>query len=544
MRTDLDAATPAALHAELLAAAGPERVLTPAALRRLLAGVNKSALIEALSQVARDGVTLPPAVAAQFGVPVGGAAPSRPKGPGPARIPDQASPASGLPAVPTQRDPGPRFTLELGPDSQLDLAALSVRTLQPDPVPSEPAPKSQPRPASRSADVGFEESDTGRPVFNPLKYYRKVIGTFPLLSRQQEAQLAQAIEAGLLAREKRDEENRKIAPKLRKELGQLVDIGERAFTDFSQANLRLVVSVATHYTGRGLDLMDLIQEGNIGLLHAIDKFDHRKGFRFSTYAVPWIRQAISRAIADQSRTVRLPVHAHDTVSALGRAARELGHPTPEAALPVVAARAGVTPDEARTVLSRVRRTVPLEELAEAIGDDMLHEETDRSTRGPHWAEPDAYYQDMSAQEVHALLAGSLTKREHQVMVLRHGLDGGPELILEAIGRELGVTRERIRQIESKAVAKLLGGIREYRTRTTGPADAPPSAVLRTRRKVYPPGIVVVGHQTIHVGGQWCRKMVTILIEDDWFRVVDGGHQIAAAPRRHLVESRRIYGAVD
>ncbi|MBD9730590.1 sigma-70 family RNA polymerase sigma factor [Streptomyces sp. H28] len=545
MTTNVEAATPTALHAELLAAAGPERILTPAALRQLLVGVNKSVLTEALSRVVRDGVILPPAVAAQFGVPAGGDAPPGPNGPGPgpAHMPDTAPPSSGLPALPAQKAPGPRFTVELGPDSRLDLTALTVRTLRPEPVPSPPAPKSPPRPASRSADAGFEDSDTGRPVFNPWKYYRKVIGAFPLLSRQQEAELAQAIEAGLLAREKLDEGSRKLAPKLRWELEQLVHIGERAFTDFSQANLRLVVSVATRYTGRGLDLMDLVQEGNIGLLHAIDKFDHRKGFKLSTYAVPWIRQAISRAIADQSRTVRLPVHAHDTVSALGKAARELGHPTPEAALPAVAARAGITPDEARTLLSRVRRTVPLEELTEAIGDDMLHAEADRSTRGPHWAEPDAYYRNMSAEEVHALLSSSLTQREHQVMVLRHGLGGGPELTLEVIGRELGVTRERIRQIESKAVAKLLGGIQEYRTRTTGPADAPPSPVLRARRKVYPPGIVVVGHQTIHVGGQWCRKMVTVLIEDDWFRVVDGGHQIAAAPRRHLVEARQIYGVV-
>lgn len=539
MTTDVEAGTPSALHAGLLAAAGPERVLTLVALRCLLVGVDKATLAEVLSRVVREGVTVPPVVAAQFGVPVGGQVPSGSDRSAPARTPDAAHLASGLPAIPTQKAPGPRFTLALGPDSRLDLAALTIRTLRPDPVPSEPAPKPPADRASRASDEAFEDSPVGRPMFNSLKYYRKLIGGFPLLSRQQEAELAQAVEAGLLAREKLDESGRKIAPKLRREFEQLVRIGEQAFTDFTQANLRLVVSVATWYTGRGLDLLDLIQEGNIGLLHAIDKFDHRKGFKFSTYAVPWIRQAIQRAVADQSRTVRLPVHAHDTVAALSKAARTLGHTVPQDALPAVAAQAGVPLPEAQTLLSRVRRTLPLEDLADAIGDDALHEEADRSIRGPH-CEPEAYYRDMPPDEVHTLL-NCLTQREQQVMTLRHGLDGGTELTLDAIGWHLSVTRERVRQIESKALAKLRGQIHENQIRANRPVEAPPSAVLRARRKVYPPGIIVVGHQTIPVNAQWCRKTVTVLIEDDWFRVVDKGHQIAAAPRRHLTGSYQIYG---
>ncbi|WP_445035937.1 sigma-70 family RNA polymerase sigma factor [Streptomyces hayashii] len=179
-----------------------------------------------------------------------------------------------------------------------------------------------------------------------------------------------------------DEAGRKIAPKLRRELEQLVRLGELAFTDFAQANLRLVVSMATWYTGRGLDLMDLIQEGNLGLLHAIEKFDHLKGHKFSTYAVPWIRQAITRALADKGRTIRIPVHAYGTLAALRKAARELGHESPTDALPTVAARAGVTVDEAHVLTARVRRTLPLEDLTESVGDDALHEEADRSIHGP------------------------------------------------------------------------------------------------------------------------------------------------------------------
>ncbi|MFF8945709.1 RNA polymerase sigma factor RpoD/SigA [Streptomyces sp. NPDC014864] len=555
MTTDVEAGTPSALHAGLLAAAGPERVLTLVALRRLLVGVDKATLAEALSRVIREGVTVPPVVAAQFGIPVGGQVPSKSDSSAPARTPDAAPLVSGLPAIPTQKAPGPRFTVELGPDSRLDLTALTIRTLRPDPVPSEPAPKPPADRASRASDEAFEDSPAGRPMFNPLKYYRKVIGGFPLLSRQQEAELAQAIEAGLLAREKLDESGRKIAPKLRREFEQLVRIGEQAFTDFTQANLRLVVNIAAWYTGRGLDLLDLIQEGNIGLLHAIDKFDHRKGFKFSTYAVPWIRQAIQRAVADQSRTVRLPVHAHDTVAALSKAARNLGYTVPQDALPAVAAQAGVPLPEAQTLLSRVRRTVPLEDLAEAIGDDALHEEADRSIRGPHWRESDTYYKDLSPEEVHRIL-DCLSARELQLITLRHGLDGGPALTLDAIGQVLGVTRERVRQVESKAMTKLRERTWEY---LHPPVVAtPPTAIVEPRtvpvdppvelddelhvtRKVHKSGQIMVDRQTIDVGMRYCGATVTVLLEDEWFRVLFEGRPIAATPRRHRPGSRTIYG---
>lgn len=572
MTTDVEAGAAAALHAALLAAAGPERVLTSIGLRRLLTGTDKTVIAEALNRVAREGVTLPPALTASFGVPTGtSSASSGPARPTPTPPSKEAPAPLALPAVPAQRAPGPRFTIELGPDSRLDLAALTMQTLRPTPAPSAPpapapapAPKPPTRPVANAADASFESSGTSQAFFNPLKYYRKVIGRYPLLSRQQEAELAQAIEAGLLAREKLDEAGRKLAPKLRCELEQLVRLGEQAFTQFAHANLRLVVSIAVRYTGRGVDLMDLIQEGNLGMLHAIELFDHRKGYKFSTYATNWIRQAIQRALADKSRTVRLPAHAHEAVTALRRIARELGHSTPVDALPAVAAGAGLSPEKASELLSQVRRTVPLEDLIEAIGEDALHEEADRTIRGPHWSEADTRYKDLSPEEVHDLL-DCLSDRERRLMTLRYGLDGGPESTLDAVGQVLGVTRERVRQVESKAMSKLCAHTRRY---LSPPVVVPPYPVvtpprpavephaapvdppvdltdeLHVTRKVHHSGQIMVDRQTIHVGVQYCGEIVTVLLEDEWFRVLFEGRPIAATPRQHRSGASRIYGLAD
>ncbi|MFE9173491.1 sigma-70 family RNA polymerase sigma factor [Streptomyces kebangsaanensis] len=585
MTTDVEAGAPAALHAELLAAAGPERVLTPVALRRLLVGTDRTVIAEALSRVVRDGVTLPPTLATSFGVPTGSpGTPSGPARPAPARPPEEVPAPPGLPAVPVQRAPGPRFTIEVGPDSRLDLAALTIQTLRPAPAlsaPPTPAPAPAPpaRPAADAADAAFEGSGTSQAVFNPLKYYRKMIGRYPLLSRQQEAELAQAIEAGLLAREKLDEAGRKLAPKLRRELEQLVRLGEQAFTEFAHANLRLVVSVAAGRTGRGLDLMDLIQEGNVGMLHAIEKFDHRKGFKFSTYAVNWIRQAIHRALADQSRTVRLPVHAHDTLAVLRKAARELGHETAADSLTAVATHAGVAVEEAQTLLSRVRRTVPLEDLAEAIGDDALHEEFDRTTQEPHGLEDEPDYMGLAPDEVRRLL-DRLSQREAQVLALRHGLDdGGPGLTLDAIGRHLGVTRERVRQIEKQAAEALRRMVVVYRksgsvpparpaeprsarprpatTRIVPAAPQPtvppggaarsepaaPSAFTSERHRVDSSGRIVVKGRVIDVGARLKKgTTLVVLIEEELIRIIHDGRQLTTAPRPRVSHSGKTHGA--
>ncbi|MEU9847861.1 sigma-70 family RNA polymerase sigma factor [Streptomyces sp. NPDC047985] len=565
MTTDIEAATQAVLHEALVTAAGPQRTLTPVALRGLLVGVATAVAAEALGRVMAEGVALPPAAVAAFGLKGGSTAPVAPGLPPTTRTlsdtPGERQVPAGPEPEPEPRRP-PRFTVELHQDSRLDLSALTVRALGPAVPSAPPSPRPRPEPVAESP----EEDDSPRQaVGDSFTHYRKEIGRFPLLSRQQEAELAQAVEAGLLARARLDEAGRKLHPKLRRELEQLVRLGEVAFTEFAQANLRLVVSMATWYTGRGLDLLDLIQEGNLGLLRAIEKFDHLKGHKFSTYAVPWIRQAITRALADKGRTIRIPVHAHETLAALRKAARESGYDSPADALPTVAARAGVTVDEAHDLLARVRRILPLENLTESIGDDALHEEADRSIQGPHWTEPDFYYGDLSPEEVRELL-GCLSERERQVMTLRLGLDDGPELTLEAIGAELNLTRERIRQIESKALAKLRGRINENRIRAARPVrepsravpsdvDGPPSDtdgpppefasdVPCVRRKVYRPGgFIVVGHQRIHVGMQWHARTVTVQVADKWFRVMHDGCEITTV-RRHRTGVGKIHGAPD
>ncbi|MFF3933645.1 sigma-70 family RNA polymerase sigma factor [Streptomyces hirsutus] len=576
MTADVKAGTPAALHAELLAAAGPERVLSLMALRRVLVGRDKAVTAEALRLVLQDGVTLPLAVAASFGVPTDGPmapAPSGPDRPALAPPPEKVPAAPGLPAIPTQRTPAPSFAIELGPDSRLDLTALTVRTLRPEPTPAASPVPTPPKPPVRDAvdaedaadleDAAFEDSSAPQPSFDSLNHYRTVISKHKLLSRQQEAELAQAIEAGLLAQEELDKAGRKISPRLRRELEQLALLGEQAFSEFACSNLRLVVSIAVGYTGHGLAFMDLIQEGNLGMLRAIEKFDHRKGFKFSTYATNWIRQAIQRALADKSRTVRLPAHAHEAVVALRKAARELGHGTPADALPAVAAGAGMSQEKAAELLSQVRRTVPLEDLTEAIGDDALHEEADRTIRGPHWSESDPLYKDLSPEEVHHLL-DCLSDRERRLITLRYGLDGGPESTLDAIGQVLGVTRERVRQVESKAMSKL-------RTHTwrhlqppvvspPPPVVTPPPPVVEPRtapvdppvdladelyvtRKVNHSGQIRVDRQTIFAGVQYAGEIVTVLLEDEWFRVLFEGRPVAATPRRPRPGASNIYDII-
>ncbi|MFE7956342.1 RNA polymerase sigma factor RpoD/SigA [Streptomyces sp. NPDC057413] len=448
--------------------------------------------------------------------------------------------------------------------------------------PAEPTlfPVSAPRPSPprEPAEAPQDDASPQQPAFDSLKHYRKQIGKFPLLSRQQEAELARAIEAGVLARNELDEGGRKLAPKLRRELQEITRRGERAFTQFTEANLRLVMSIAVKYTGRGLDLMDLVQEGNLGMVHAIEMFDHRKGFKFSTYAVQWIRQTITRAIADQSRTIRLPVHAHDTVAALHRATRDLALNSPHDDLPAVAARVGTPVDEAHALLARVRTTVSLEALAEAIGDDMLHEEFDRTTRGAQTLEEGSDYLGLAPDDVRLLL-GHLSPRETRVLALRHGVDdGGPGLTLDAIGRQLGVTRERVRQIEKQATGVLRDLIVAYRmSRSVLPArpseprrahprparaKTPPSvskptanpvattpsvsvalpAFTSERHRVNSSGYITVEGQAIGVGTALRGGTVVVLVEEELLRVIHDGRQLTTAPRRRIGHDGRADGA--
>ncbi|MFE0524295.1 RNA polymerase sigma factor RpoD/SigA [Streptomyces sp. NPDC058954] len=555
MTTDTVAGTPAVLHEALVTAAGPQRALTPVALRGLLVGVDPAVVAEVLGRVMAEGVALPPAAVAAFGLHGGSGAPATPEPP---------SHTQGELRVPAEPKPEPRrwphFTLELSQDSGLDLSALTVGALGPGvlaasepplraekphetPVDPATAPPAQPAPSPRpepGADAPQEHAPPRQAAFDSLKHYRKEIGRFPLLSRQQEAELAIAIEAGVLARDKLDESGRKLAPKLRRELQEITRRGERAFTEFAETNLRLVMSIAAKYTGRGLDLMDLVQEGNLGMVHAIEMFDHRRGSKFSTYAVPWIRQAVTRAIADQSRTIRLPVYAHDAVAALHRAARDLTLDSPHDDLPAVAARVGTEAGEARALLSRVRTTVPLEALAEAIGDDMLHEEFDRTTRGVQSLDDEPDYLGLAPDEV-LLLLGHLSPREARVLALRHGVvDGGPGLTLDAIGRELGVTRERVRQIEKQATGVLRDLVFAYRmSRSAGLR-----AFTSERHRVGSYGHIRVEGRAIGVGQSLRGETVVVLVEQELFRVFHNGRQLTTAPRQRIADGGETGGAED
>jgi len=304
------------------------------------------------------------------------------------------------------------------------------------------------------------------PVSDPVRQYLREIGRVPLLSLEEEISLARRIEEGEAAKRRLEAEGDALPERTRRGLGRTIEDGELARQGLIEANLRLVVSIAKKYRNRGLPFMDLVQEGNRGLIRAVEKFDYRKGFKFSTYATWWIRQAITRAVADQARTIRIPVHMVETINKLTRMKRDLS------------AERGRDPS--------------LEELAHAMGpgwDAEKVEETLGAAREPTSLETpindegDAFVGDFIAdesilspierasqtrlgEEVEGAL-GKLSEREAEILRLRHGLVDGQERTLEEVGLHFGVTRERVRQIEKRAIRKLKyfesqrGGLRDF-----------------------------------------------------------------------------------
>ncbi|MFB3048863.1 MAG: RNA polymerase sigma factor RpoD, partial [Acidimicrobiia bacterium] len=287
-------------------------------------------------------------------------------------------------------------------------------------------------------------------VSDPVRMYLQEIGRFPLLTPQQEVELAMQAEAGTRADEKLDVVDLLPADE-RLFLERSVRQADRARKRLVEANLRLVVSIAKKYVGRGLVLLDLIQEGNLGLIRAVEKFDYRKGFKFSTYATWWIRQAVTRALADQARTIRVPVHMVETINKLARAQRvlvqELGRdPTIEE----IAEELELAPEKV-TELKRIAQD-PLS-LETPLGEE------DDSTLGDFVEDTDAEIPVEVAsfrllQDYLSLTLESLNERERDVLVMRFGLADGKVRTLEQVGIHFNVTRERIRQIETKALAKL------------------------------------------------------------------------------------------
>jgi RNA polymerase primary sigma factor len=285
---------------------------------------------------------------------------------------------------------------------------------------------------------------------DPVKDYLKQIGKVPLLNAEMEVELAKRIEAGLFSDEKLAKGG-KISPKLLEELEWIAEDGRRAKNHLLEANLRLVVSLAKRYTGRGMLFLDLIQEGNLGLIRAVEKFDYTKGYKFSTYATWWIRQAITRAMADQARTIRIPVHMVEVINKLARVQRQMlqdlgREPTPEE----LAKELDMTPEKVVEVQKYGREPISLHT---PLGEDGDSEFGDLIEDSEAIVPADAVSFTLLQEQLHAVL-DTLSEREAGVVSMRFGLTDGQPKTLDEIGKVYGVTRERIRQIESKTMSKL------------------------------------------------------------------------------------------
>jgi RNA polymerase primary sigma factor len=289
---------------------------------------------------------------------------------------------------------------------------------------------------------------------DPVRMYLREIGQVPLLTGPEEVSLAKRIEAGVHAEARLADlaasgEVLEVAE--RRKIQRTIRDGERAKQELTQANLRLVVSIAKRYLGRGLAILDLIQEGNLGLMRAVEKFDYTKGFKFSTYATWWIRQAVTRAIADQARTIRIPVHMVESMNKVHRHQRQLMQELErEPTIEEIAAKVGMPANRVRDILLISQDPLSLDSPVGEEDDSFL---ADFIEDAQAIAPADAAAQRMLGQALMEAL-DDLNDRERQVVRLRFGLEDGQAKTLEEVGREFGVTRERIRQIESKTLAKL------------------------------------------------------------------------------------------
>ncbi|MCK8676965.1 RNA polymerase sigma factor [Streptomyces lichenis] len=373
-------------------------------------------------------------------------------------------PAPVRPPPPRRRTPPAAYTQEVAPVQTRTLSLTPVEAAPGGPVPlpvpppltdggaaaeqEQPDPEAEAVPPRRARAA--EAAGTGGAAADLFRQYLREIGRIPLLSAAEEVELARRVEAGLFAEEKLAR-TRDLDTRLAHDLDRLVVMGRIAKRRLIEANLRLVVSVAKRYIGRGLTMLDLVQEGNLGLIRAVEKFDYTRGYKFSTYATWWIRQAMSRALADQARTIRVPVHVVELINRVIRVQRGLlqergCEPTREE----VAAHLGLAPERVGEVLRLAQEPVSLhtpvgEEDDVALGD--LIEDGD----APSPVESAAFL--LLRQHLEAVLS-TLGERERKVVHLRYGLDDGRPRTLEEIGRLFGVTRERIRQIESKTLGKL------------------------------------------------------------------------------------------
>ncbi|MHA6803143.1 RNA polymerase sigma factor [Salinifilum ghardaiensis] len=332
-------------------------------------------------------------------------------------------------------------------------------------IPEEPVPEEDEEGETKDADFVWdeEESEALRQArkdaeltasADSVRAYLKQIGKVALLNAEEEVELAKRIEAGLYGAERlrqAQESGEQLATQFRRDLRWIVRDGERAKNHLLEANLRLVVSLAKRYTGRGMAFLDLIQEGNLGLIRAVEKFDYTKGYKFSTYATWWIRQAITRAMADQARTIRIPVHMVEVINKLGRIQRELlqdlgREPTPEE----LAKEMDISPEKVLEIQQYAREPISLDQTIGDEGDSQLGDFIEDSEAV---VAVDAVSFTLLQDQLQSVLQ-TLSEREAGVVRLRFGLTDGQPRTLDEIGQVYGVTRERIRQIESKTMSKL------------------------------------------------------------------------------------------
>jgi RNA polymerase primary sigma factor len=347
----------------------------------------------------------------------------------------------------------------VGPDGKKILPDLPDEQFEKDVVADPTIKADEEEATATSTFVVSAADDTDEPAqqvmvagatADPVKDYLKQIGKVPLLNAEMEVELAKRIEAGLFSDEKLAKGG-KISPKLLEELEWIAEDGRRAKNHLLEANLRLVVSLAKRYTGRGMLFLDLIQEGNLGLIRAVEKFDYTKGYKFSTYATWWIRQAITRAMADQARTIRIPVHMVEVINKLARVQRQMlqdlgREPTPEE----LATELDMTPEKVIEVQKYGREPISLHT---PLGEDGDSEFGDLIEDSEAIVPADAVSFTLLQEQLHAVL-DTLSEREAGVVSMRFGLTDGQPKTLDEIGKVYGVTRERIRQIESKTMSKL------------------------------------------------------------------------------------------
>ncbi len=312
-----------------------------------------------------------------------------------------------------------------------------------------------------NGDPGRRANNNENPSADLVRVYLNGIGRTALLNAEDEVELSQRIEAGLYAQHLL-ESDEQFTPSKKRDLKAIAKDGRAARAHLLEANLRLVVSLAKRYTGRGMPLLDLIQEGNLGLIRAVEKFDYTKGFKFSTYATWWIRQAITRGMADQSRTIRLPVHLVEQVNKLSRIKREMyQHLGREATNEELAEESGIDESKIDLLLKQSRDPVSLDM---PVGTDEEAPLGDFSEDSEATDAEEAVVASLRHSDIRTVLA-TLEKREQDVIRLRFGLDDGVPRTLDQIGREFGLSRERVRQIEREVMAKLRKGERADKLRS-------------------------------------------------------------------------------